>query len=911
MKYIKLLSIFSVACILIGIVSLVGMYYYIKPELPSVAVLKDVKLQTPMRIYTQDGKLISQFGVKRRIPLDLDEVPQQLINAVLATEDSRFYDHPGIDPIGMLRAFVNLVVTGERGQGGSTLTMQLARGFFLTREKTYIRKIKEIFIAWHMEGLLSKDEILELYLNKVELGHRAFGFGAAAQVYYGKSVQELTLAEMATIAGLPKAPSTLNPISSPENAKQRRRIVLLRMLDEEFITEQEFQASANEEVISKKHGAEITLDAPYLADIIYNEMIEIYGKEEAETGGYQVFATAPADMQLAAQKAVLRNLHDYDERHGYRGPIKQLWNIPVDEDSGDVNTDSPSLTSEIPESQASEDTLADEPWSEEQMLEELTVYNPIGPLIPAIVTSVSEQSIQVLTLENGSLEIDWNGLNWARAFIDDNRQGPDPKSAADILIEGALIWVRQRETDQAWQLAQLPAASSAFVALDPSNGAVRAVVGGYSFYQSQFNRATQAKRQVGSNIKPFIYSAALDNGYTLASVINDAPINQWDASTGVAWRPQNSPPVYDGPIRMRVALGKSKNVVSVRLLRAIGIDNVVQHLSKFGFDPDEINKDETLSLGSASHTPLEVATGMSVIANGGFYVRPHFIQRIEDDFGKVLWQSNPAIACDTCEQEEEMAAMQEEQDLSELEALSEQDIEAMLAAELGVQNNELQEAEPQDDLPDTIHAERVISAQNAYLVREMMRTAVRGNGRWSDDASRNTYWQGTGWRARNILGRNDLAGKTGTTNDSKDTWFSGYSPDLVATSWVGFDDMSRALGRTSRNQNLINQNPDKYNWIGNAMFGGEDGAKAAQPAWIRFMADVLADVPEVAKPIPEGIITVRIDRASGKLTKRTDYTSMFEYFVEGTEPTNYVQSNEVIDPFESSEGNKSEPEEIF
>lgn len=899
MKYIKLLFIFGIVCALVGTVSLVGMYYYIKPDLPSVAVLKDVRLQTPMRIYTQDGKLISQFGVKRRIPLELDEIPQQLINAVLATEDSRFYDHPGIDPIGMMRALVNLIITGERGQGGSTLTMQLARGFFLTREKTYIRKIKEIFIAWHMEGLLSKNEILELYFNKIELGHRAFGFGAAAQVYYGKTVQQLTLAQMATIAGLPKAPSTLNPIASPEKSKQRRRIVLLRMLDEEFITDDEFQVAANEEVISKRHGAEISVDAPYLADIIYNEMIGIYGKEEAETGGYQVFATAPSDKQMAAQKAVLHNLHDYDERHGYKGPIKYLWNIPIEDNK----------TTEV--DQTLEPKVDVVLWSEQQMIEELQAYSPIGPLIPAVVTQTSEQSIQVFTLENGSFEIDWNGLNWARSYIDDNRQGPDPKVTTDILTDGALIWIRQREADQIWQLSQLPVASGAFVALDPNNGAVRAVVGGYSFYQSQFNRATQAKRQVGSNIKPFIYSAALDTGYTLASIINDAPINQWDASTGVAWRPQNSPAVYDGPIRMRVALGKSKNVVSVRLLRAIGIDNAVQHLSKFGFDPDEINKDETLSLGSGSHTPLEIVAGMAVINNGGFYVRPHFIERIEDDFGKVLWQSNPAVACDTCDQEPELTEAQIEQQETDTKELSKQEVEALLAAEFGVQQTAEDQTENNEEVAETIYAQRVISAQNAYLVKEMMRTAVRGNGRWNDDPNLSTYWQGTGWRARNILGRSDLAGKTGTTNDSRDAWFSGFSPDLVATSWVGFDDMSRMLGRTSRNQNLINQNPDKYNWIGNAMFGGEDGAKAAQPAWIRFMAEALKDTPEIHKPIPEGIITVRIDRASGKLTKRTDSTSMFEYFVEGSEPDNYVQSNQVIDPFENTEGSTPEPEEIF
>ncbi len=877
MKYVKLLFILAILGSVLGLAAITGIYFYIKPELPSVSVLKDVRLQTPMKIYTQDGKLISQFGVKRRIPLELEQVPEKLIQAVLATEDSRFYEHPGIDPIGMTRAFVNLILTGEKGQGGSTLTMQLARNFFLTRDKTYIRKIKEIYLAWHMEQLLSKDEILALYLNRIELGHRAFGFGAAAQVYYGKEIGDLTLAQIATISGLPKAPSTMNPISRPDRSIERRRVVLLRMLDEGYITRQEFQEAATAPVTAEKHGAELELDAPYLADLIYNEMVELYGKEEAETGGYQVFATAPSDVQLAAQKAVIQNLHDYDERHGFRGAIRQLWEPQVLEEGQDPDL----LVS----------TLDNPAWSEPQMLEVLKEITPIKPLIPAVVTRVSEQSVMVFDRNAHYRLIDWSGLLWAREYINDSKQGPDPKLASDILTEGALIWIRQRESDGVWQLAQFPKASGALVAMDQNNGAVRAVVGGYSFYQSQFNRATQAKRQVGSNIKPFVYSAALDQGYTLASIINDAPINQWDARSGVAWRPQNSPAVYDGPIRMRIALGKSKNVVSVRLLRALGIDQTEEYLTRFGFDKEDIPNDETLSLGSGSHTPLEIVNGMATIANGGFSVQAHFIERIEDETGKVLWAANPPVACDSCQ----LVAQVEPE-------TKEQDVEARLAAEFGLLN---QEAFEENKQPKP-QAERVISPQNAFLVKEMMRTAVRGNGR------NENYWIGTGWRARNILGRTDLAGKTGTTNDARDAWFTGFSPYLVATSWVGFDDMGRKLGRTSRNQNLINLNPEKFNWIGNAMIAGEDGAKAAQPAWIRFMQDVLKDTPEVSKPVPDGIVTVRIDRATGKLTKRTDASSVFEYFEEGTEPKLQAGNDVFVDPFEpESEDQEKEEEEIF
>ncbi|MFT5675001.1 MAG: penicillin-binding protein 1A [Paraglaciecola sp.] len=873
MKFIKPALIVIFVASLLGITVTIGTYFYIKPDLPSVDVLRDVRLQTPLRIYTQDGKLISQFGVKRRIPLTLSEVPQSLVQAVIATEDSRFYQHPGIDPIGIFRALVNLIVTGEKGQGGSTLTMQLARGFFLSRDKTYIRKIKEIIIAWHMEQLLSKNEILELYLNKVELGHRSFGFGAAAQVYYGKTVEELNLEQIATLAGLPQAPSVLNPISRPERSIERRRIVLLRMLDEDYITQQQFDEAAAAPVSAVKHGAEIELNAPYLADIIYNEMVDLYGKEEAETGGYQIFSTAPADLQAAAQDAVRQNLHDYDERHGYRGPEKQLW----------LSESTPEVDAEV---------LPVEPWSEEQMLTELKAFQPYSPLQAAIVVKVNERDIIVFDKSGKYNVIDWDGLDWARVYVNDSRQGPDPKVASDILSAGALILIRQRGDDLHWQIAQFPQASSAMVALNPNNGAAQAVVGGYSFYQSQFNRATQAKRQVGSNIKPFIYSAAIDSGYTVAEVINDAPINQWEKGSGDAWRPENSPAEYDGLIRMRVALGKSKNVVSIRLLRAAGLEKVVQYLTRFGFDLDEIPKDQTLSLGSGSHTPLEVATAMAVIANGGFLIRPHFIDRIEDDYGKVLWQSNPVNACDPCIHPD--SAREQNDDV-------EMDVEAMLAAEFNL-GEPLQEE--QKRIPE---APRVISQENAFLVADMMRTAVRGNGNWN----KKTYWQGTGWRASTLLKRNDIGGKTGTTNDSRDTWFSGFTADLVATSWVGFDDMSRKLGRTSPNQNLINKNPQSANLIGNAMSGGEDGAKAAQPAWIRFMQKALHNVEEKHQPIPTNIVKLRIDRGSGKLSQRTDHTSMFEYFIKGTEPGVFVTDSEFVDPYEISDPEAAQEEDIF
>lgn len=881
MKYFKPLILLILLGAVLGGTTLVGIYFYIKPELPSVTVLKDVQLQTPMRIYTQDGKLISQYGVKRRIPVKLENVPEELIQAVLATEDSRFYEHNGIDPIGIARAAISLLVTGEKRQGASTLTMQLARGFFLTREKTYIRKIKEIFIAWHMEQVLTKDEILELYLNKIELGHRAFGFGAAAQVYYGTSLENLTLAQIATIAGLPKAPSVLNPVSGPEASVQRRKVVLLRMEDEGYITSQQRQEAASAPVTALKHGAEIEVDAPYLADLIYTEMVEIYGKEEAETGGYQVYSTATSDMQLAAQHAVKRNLHDYDERHGYRGPLGYLWNQPAPEEETRESASQQKDKRQV-EVAVTERTS---PATQDEIVNALMDIPAYHPLLPAVVTDVAEQSITVTDVDGEIRDIGWEGLDWARAYITDSRQGDEPQVASDIVTEGAIIYIRQQQ--QQWRLAQVPEVSGALIALNPKNGAVEAVVGGYSFYESQFNRATQAKRQVGSNIKPFVYSAALEHGYTLASIVNDAPINHWDEASGTAWRPQNSPPEYDGPIRMRMALGKSKNVVSVRLLRGVGLEKTVEHISKFGFNRDDIPLDETVSLGSSSHTPLEVVRGFSVIANGGYLVTPHYIDKVLSESNELLWETEPMWACDPCEDGR-----------SDADA----DIERMLAEQLD-QTTVSSNGEEQQKRS----APQVISSQNAFLVSEMMRTAVRANGSWNNK----TYWLGTGWRARNLLQRTDIHGKTGTTNDSRDTWFSGFHRDLVATAWVGFDDMGRQLGRATRNQNLINRNPEKFNWIGNAMIGGEDGAKAAGPAWIRFMQVALDEKPHSPIAVPDDIVRVRIDRTSGKLTRRTDHTTLFEYFLQGTEPTVYVRDDDVVDPARQDDTTTPEPEEIF
>ena len=800
-------------CVVLGGATVGGLYLYVKPELPSVETLRDVRWQTPMQVFTADGQLISQFGEKRRIPIKLEDVPQPLIDAFLATEDSRFYEHFGVDPIGVMRAFSVLITTGEVQQGASTITMQLARNFFLTFERALMRKIKESFIAVHIEQQLSKDEILELYLNKITFGHRAHGIGAAAQVYYGKELHELTLAQMATLAGLPKAPSNLNPISNPQASKERRRVVLLRMLDENKITRAQFDEAANAPVTARRHGAEVTVSAPYLAEMVRQEMVDRYGEEEAYTGGYNVYTTVKSDVQLAARQAVWDNLHSYDERHGYRGPISILWSEEEGQEA-------------LPQEEI------------EQYLEQL---KRIGDVTPAVVTGIEGQTATVVVKGAGVVTLPWESMHWAREYLNEERQGEPPKTASDIMQPGHVIWLRT--VNEQWRLAQIPEPSSAIASLRPDDGAVAAVVGGYSFTLSQYNRALQAERQVGSNIKPLIYSAAFEEGLTLATLVNDAPINQWNPGSGIAWRPKNSPEVYEGPIRLRKGLAKSKNVVSVRLIREVGVEKVADHIAKFGLNRDNIPENESLSLGSLSMTPMEVARAYAVFANGGFLVEPYFISKIEDMDANTVYEADPVRACYDCEKP----------------------------------------------------APQIISEQNAFLVEQAMNSAVWGGGSWPNG----TGWNGTSWRIQRSkpitqeVGRN-IAGKTGTTNDVRDTWFSGFTSGLVTTTWVGFDDVSRKLGRTSKHPEVDSSQQ--------AITGGEAGAKTALPGWILFMEKAIPEYPAREFSIPPGVVNVRIDLETGKLSRKNDYTSRFEYFIKGTEPTEYVRGDSNNDDIFEDEG---------
>lgn len=848
MKFVKYLSILAVIFILLGVGSIYGLYRYIEPQLPDVATLKDVRLQIPMQVYSADGELIAQYGEKRRIPLTLDKIPPEMVKAFVATEDSRFYEHHGIDPIGIFRAASIALFSGHASQGASTITQQLARNFFLSPERTLVRKVKEAFLAIRIEQMLSKDEILELYLNKIYLGYRAYGVGAAAQVYFGKTVDQLTLSEMATIAGLPKAPSTFNPLYSLGRATARRNVVLSRMLNEGYITRAQYNEASHTPLIASYHTPEVSFQAPYMAEMVRQEMVKRYD-ENAYTDGYKVYTTLTRKVQEAAQEALSRNVLNYDMRHGYRGPTNQLWKT------------------------------GETPWSAKKISETLKSMPVYGPLLSAAVVSANAEQAEAQLADGSKVTLSMDGMRWARPWRSDTAQGATPRKVTDVVAAGLQIWVRN--TDSGWWLAQVPDVNSALVSLNPDNGAIIALVGGFSFEQSKFNRATQALRQLGSNIKPFLYTAAMDKGLTLASILNDVPISRWDAGAGSDWQPKNSPPQYAGPIRLRQGLGQSKNVVMVRAMRAMGVDYAAEYLQRFGFPAANINHTESLALGSASFTPLQVARGYAVMANGGFLIDPWFISRIEDISGKVIFEEQPKMACSTCDipviyGTTPKSNVLEDKDVEEVAISQNQQNHGVPMPELEQANQSLvAQTTPQ------AYAPHVISTPLTFLIKSAMNTNIYGE----------PGWQGTGWRAGRDIGRHDIGGKTGTTNSSKDAWFSGYGPGVVTSVWMGFDDHRRDLGRTTYSGVIKDQ-----------ITGYEGGAKSAQPAWDDFMKTVLTGVPEQPLTPPPGIVTVKIDRTTGQLASGGN--SRDEYFIEGTQPTQQATpqvDTTIIDNGESHE----------
>ena len=765
-----------------------GVYWYLAPKLPSAEILRDVRLQVPLRVYTREGELIAEFGEKRRTPLRLDEVPERLIQAFLAGEDDRYFEHPGVDWQGLTRAVLYLIRTGEKGPGGSTITMQVARNFFLTREKTYIRKLNEILLALKIEREFTKEEILELYVNKIFLGQRAYGVGAAAQVYYGQPVTELGLAQVAMIAGLPKAPSRFNPIADPDQAVVRRNYVLRRMLELDYIDQAEHDTARDAPVTAKIHGLAIEVEAPYVAEMVRAHMEESYGPE-VYTAGYKVWTTLDGRLQRAANAALRQGLLEYDARHGYRGSERHV-------------------------------ATGKEAGPPEKVLAGIAV---VGGLVPAVVTSVDESTAVAWARDVGPVEIGFESMEWARPYIHENRRGDAPKGPGAVVKAGDVIRVRPAE--DGWRFAQLPAVEGALVSLDPDDGSIVALTGGFDFYRSKFNRATQAERQPGSSFKPFIYSAALEYGYTPASIINDAPVVFEDPSLKSAWRPENYSGKFFGPTPLRTALYKSRNLVSIRLLREIGIDFALAHIARFGIDVESLPRGLSLALGSGVMTPLEAATGYGVLANGGYAVEPYFIQRVLDGDDQLVFAADPLVVCRDCDDESAVT------------------VSASTApADGGGAGSASSSTEPVAGAATgpsgyVRRAPRVLEARNAWLMYSLMRDVIQ---------------RGTGRKAR-VLERDDIAGKTGTTNDQYDAWFSGFSPGLVATAWIGFDEF-RPLGER------------------------ETGARAALPMWIAYMKEALEGVRPREVPPPEGIVTVRIDPETGELAGASHEGAVFESF---------------------------------
>ncbi len=803
LKVFKLLIIIGLVMTSLAAAVVAGGYFYLNPKLPSIEGLSNVQLQVPLRIYSSDGALMGEFGEKRRTPKKLDEIPELMRQAFLSAEDDRFFEHPGVDYQGILRAVVNLVMTGQRGQGGSTITMQLARNFYLSSEKTYLRKLNEILLALKIERELSKEKILELYLNKIYLGNRSYGVAAAAQIYYGVGLDELTLAQVAMIAGLPKAPSTYNPIVNPERATIRRDYVLSRMHHLGFITTEQMEEHRNAPVTARRHRSAIGVYAPYVNEMARAEIVKQFG-DEAYVRGLNVYTTINKRLQQAANDSIWNGLVAYDKRHGYRGVVRHI---------------------EL-------DAAADESVSEEGQPDLKTILKDdenYGRFVPALILSVNddvsapasseqaeaadavpeaalaEQRHAIAMLKDGNqVRIPWDGIKWAREYVSVNRIGKELQKISDVIKPGDVVWLAH-DSAAGWSLAQIPEVQGALVSVNPNTGAIQALTGGFDFEHSKFNRVVQAKRQAGSGFKPIVYAAALDKMYTPASLINDAPVVFEDSALEGEWRPENYSGKTFGPTRLRMALYKSRNLVSIRILRAIGLKHATQFAKNFGLNPKELRYDLSLALGSAELSPLQMARIYSVFATGGYLTEPYLIQRIEDPDGSVLFEADPAVACVSCV----IAEQKWSADIVEDDALAK--------------------------LPK--QAERTLEPRLAFQMNSILQDVVL---------------RGTGRRAL-ALGRKDLAGKTGTTNDQRDAWFNGYNPDLVTTVWTGFDQL-KPLG--SR----------------------ETGSSAALPLWIDFMRVALAGKPEKQLPRPDGLVTIKINAETGEAATDADTNTVFEIF---------------------------------
>lgn len=925
-KFTKVVGNLSFFAFLGSFLIFIACYLYVGPQLPAVKTLKDIRLQTPMSVFTADNHLLATFGEKRRIPVAYEDIPEKLNQALIATEDKRFFSHGGVDAMGFARSVFQILSTGRKGGGGSTITMQLARNFFLTFDTTFIRKTKEIFLAWKIERALTKEEILTLYWNKIDFSNRAHGVGAAAQVYYGTTVDKLTLPQLAILAGIPKGPTTHNPLANPEKALNRRNHVLKRMQIEEYIDEQALNEALETPLSATYHGSRVTVRAPYLAEMVRREMISQFGKDKAYTSGFKVYTTLISELQKVSRKSLRESLISYDRRHGYRGAerhfneIEQLLltlnlnNLIEDTDDAEplVLQIAPQIDLESLESLPSNTKPLD------------TILNDIpvlGDLQPAMVLSLSEKTVQILLkktdrhtpLKDRLVTIQWQGLSWARPFINESRRGSRPRTASAIVKVGDLIRTYKDQQGN-WQLTQLPEVSAAFVALKPQDGAIVSLVGGFDYDFSKFNNVVQARRQPGSIIKPFIYSAALEKGYTAASVVNDAPFTRVDVSSENIWRPKNSSGKYKGPTRLRNALKSSTNLVSIRLLDDISPQYAVDYLSNLGFDRTRMPAVNSLALGAADFTPLEVATGFAIFANGGYRVDSYFINRIEDSNGNVIFEEQPLMICEKCnellahknslieQQKAEQASSKAEQIL--LEELS-QEQDSVLSSDINNSPSTADEVESNSQQPvqhlvqlneqirfvEDLHqdltlipelpieedkiAQNVITEDNVFIINSMLQDVIhRGTASAVLRRSKSP-----------LLKRRDLAGKTGTTNEAKDAWFSGYNGDFVATAWVGYSDYSRGLGIR------------------------EFGGIAALPIWQGFMEKALDGVPTNTMKQPAGLVTAKIDPVTGLLAPAGMEGAIFEIFRQRFMPTEFASTSQT-DPF-NEENNEVEDEETI
>lgn len=795
-RVVRYLLIVAVVGIVLGVSAIGVAYWLLAPRMPAVGALKNVQLQVPLRVLSSDGKLIATFGEMRRIPVDIQQVPEQLKQAVLSAEDANFYSHPGFDWRGILRAMVHVALSGGRKtQGGSTITQQVARSFFLSPEKLYTRKLVEIFISLRMEHYLSKDEILQLYLNKMFMGHRSYGVAAAADYYYGKTLDQLSLAQCAMLASLFQLPSEVNPVSNRERSVARRNWVLGQMLSNHFISKTQYQQAIAEPDHAFPHEPPTEVNAPYVAEMARRAALDKLGNS-ALTDGYVVTTTLRAQRQHDARQAVRKELIAYDRRHGYRGPLAH-----VDLAQG--------------ASLASYDKA-------------LRAHDEIAGMVPALVTSVDQDSATLYIKGGDTTVLDFKAVAWARPWLSSDSMGPRPKQVGDVLKVGDVIRV-MRDDSGNWQLTEIPAAEAALVSLNPHDGAIEALVGGFSFVRSKFNRAIDIARQPGSSFKPFLYSAALEHGFTAASIVNDAPLVIPDPTAPDGqWTPSNDDGKFSGPMRVRMALVQSKNLVSIRLLDAIGIQYAREYATRFGLPLDALPKSLSLALGTASVSPLMMARGYAVFANGGYLIQPWFIRDIRDRNGTPVFESHPVQACRDCENGQAVVSLPQ--------AGSDSDTKDAFAALLPVTSaGGTAQANPDPAVMGT--APRVIDAGNAFIMDSMMRDVIR---------------RGTGSSAM-VLKRTDLAGKTGTTNDHRDAWFSGFNAKLVTTVWVGFDN---------------------YNSLGR----GEFGSKAALPIWIDYMGAALGNSEPALLPKPDSVVTARVDANSGLIASPDDPDAVTEYF---------------------------------